>query len=219
MMRALTVGVFALFSLIVAGTALAQERQVLQEGYTGIGTGRIGSGAGQQDNQWMRDLLAKPETIFGRVMGIDIPGQKIHVQTGGDAIVTVRLSDKTNLEELKQIKWGDDVEIQAYRKTRVLGSGAFAAEIPEGEVYMLSATVLRPAMSPFNSTPQAGFDPDTDRAIKSRDSSVMGGVGGQCFQCYPADSGYTSDYPTEKASEKAPEKAPEKAQEKAPEKK
>ena len=197
MRRVFTIGLFSIFSIMMAGTVMAQERQVLQEGYSGIGTGRIGSGpGGGLDNVWMRNLLAKPETIFGRVWGVDLPGKKIYVETGGGgqsatasgntstAVVTVELTDKTNVDSFKQVRTGDDVEIQAYRTTRVLGSGAFASEVPDGNPKALDVSVIRRSMSPFMSAPQAGYDPDTDRGILSKDSSLMGGVGGQCFQCY-----------------------------------
>jgi hypothetical protein len=197
MRRVFTLGLFSIFSIMMAGTVMAQERQVLQEGYSGIGTGRIGSGpGGGLDNVWMRNLLAKPETIYGRVWGVDIPGRKIYLETGGGgasttasgntstAFVTVELTDKSNVEAFKQIKTGDDVEIQAYRTTRVLGSGAFASEVPEGNPKALDISVLRPSVNPGNQLPQAGFNPDTDRAINATSASTLGGVGGQCFQCY-----------------------------------
>jgi hypothetical protein len=214
MRRVFTIGFF-IFSIMMAGAVMAQERQVLQEGYSGIGTGKIGSGpGGGLDNVWMRNLLAKPETIYGRVWGKDIPGKKIYVETGGGgqsatssgntstAVVVVELTDRTNLETFKQIKTGDDVEIQAYRTTRVMGSGAFASEVPEGNPKALDVSVIRSAMSPFMGAPQAGYDPDTDRGILSKDSSLMGGIGGQCFQCY---EGATPDYKIETT---APKEAP-----------
>lgn len=192
MNRFLAVGAIALFSFMIAGTALAQERQVLQEGYSGTGTGLIGSGPGGGiDNTWMRELLVKPETIFGRLWGKDIPGGKVYVETGGGALVTVRLGEKTNMETFKAVGIGNDVEIQAYRHIKRLGSGAFAADIPDGDPYALDITVLRATDNPTNLVPQAGYNPDTDRAIRSKDASTMGGVGGQCFQCYE-DHG--SDY-------------------------
>ena len=84
MRRVFTIGLFSIFSIMMAGTVMAQERQVLQEGYSGIGTGRIGSGpGGGLDNVWMRNLLAKPETVYGRVWGVDIPGKRIYLETGG----------------------------------------------------------------------------------------------------------------------------------------
>ena len=193
MNRFLAIGAFALFSFMVVGTALAQqERSVLQEGYTGGGTGLIGSGPGGGiDNSWMRELLVKPETIYGRLWGKDIPGGKIYVETGGGALVTIRLNEKANAENFKAATVGADVEIQAYRNMKRLGTGAFAADIPDGDPYALDISVLRAADNPTNLVPQAGYNPDTDRAIFSKDSSTMGGVGGQCFQCY---EGQASSY-------------------------
>ena len=189
MNRFLAIGAFALFSFMVAGTALAQERAVLQDS---LATGRIGSGtAGSQDVQWMRDLLSKPETIFGRLWGKDMAGGKIYVETGGGALVTVKLGPETNMENIKALGVGNDIEVQAKRNYRRLGTGAFAADIPDGDAIALEATVLRAADNPTNLVPQAGYNPDTDRAIFSKESSTMGGVGGQCFQCY---EGAPSDY-------------------------
>lgn len=188
MIRVLAISAFALFSIVAAGTAMAQERAVLQDIQA---SGRIGSGAaGAQDIQWMRDLLAQPETVFGRVWGLDIPGKKVYVETGGGALVTVRLSERTNMEQLKLVGVGNDVEIQAYRINRKLGTGAFASEVPEGDPYMLTISVIRASVAPSNLTPQAGFNPDTDRGINSRDASDMGGVGGQCFNCYEGKTDY-----------------------------
>jgi hypothetical protein len=188
MIRVLAISAFALFSIVAAGTAMAQERAVLQDISA---TGRIGSGtAGVQDIQWMRDLLAQPETVYGRVWGKDVPGKKIYVETGGGALVTVRLSERSNMEQLKLVGVGNDVEIQAYRITRKLGTGSEQADVPEGDPYMLTINIIRPTVAPSNLTPQAGYDPDTDRGIRSRDASDMGGVGGQCFNCYEGKTDY-----------------------------
>jgi hypothetical protein len=188
MNRFLAVGAFALFSFLVAGTALAQERAVLQDIES---SGRIGSGAaGAQDVQWMRDLLSKPETIYGRLWGKDIPGGKIYVETGGGALVTVKLGPETNMENIKALGVGNDVEVQAKRNYKRLGTGAFAADIPDGDAIALSATIIREADNPTNLVPQAGYNPDTDRGIRSKDASTMGGVGGTCFQCYEGTSSY-----------------------------
>ena len=191
-MRVFAIGAFAFFSFVAAGTVMAQERQVLQEGYTGGGTGKIGSGpGGGVDNVYIHALGSQPETNYGRLWGKDVPGGKIYVETGGGALVTLRLNEKTNAEELKDVGVGNDVEIQAYRNKRVLGSGAFASEVPEGDAFMLSISVIRKSDNPTNLVPQAGYNPDTDRAIYSRDGSTLGGVGGQCFQCY---EGSVPDY-------------------------
>jgi hypothetical protein len=185
MNRFLAIGAVALFSFVVAGTAMAQERAVLQEGSSGLGGGFIGSGPGGGiDNSWMRELLSKPETIYGRLWGKDIAGGKIYVETGGGALVTVTLSAETNMENIKAIGVGNDVEVQAMRHYRRLGSGAFASDVPDGGPIALSASVIRPPDNPTNLVPQAGFNPDTERGINSKDSSSFGGAGGQCWQCY-----------------------------------
>jgi len=185
MSKFLAVGAIALFSFMVAGTAMAQERPVLQDGFAGTGA------AGGVDNAFMLKLLAKPETIYGRLWGKDMASGKIYVETGGGALVTIKLGPETNVENIKALGVGNDVEVQAKRNYRRLGTGAFAADIPDGDPIALSASVIRAADNPTNLVPQAGYNPDTDRAIFSRDASDMGGVGGQCFQCH---EGRPSDY-------------------------
>ena len=185
MNRFLAIGAVALFSFVVAGTAVAQERAVLQEGSSGLGGGFIGSGPGGGiDNSWMRELLSHPETVYGRLWGKDIAGHKIYVETGGGALVTLKLTAETNMENIKAIGVGNDIEVQVKRNYRKLGSGSFASEVPEGDAIALNASVIRGAVNPSALTPQAGFEPDTDRGINSKDSSLMGGSGGSCWQCY-----------------------------------
>ncbi len=192
MSKFLAVGAFALFSLMVAGTALAQQNQVVGDGYTDGGTGKIGTGpAGGADDAFMRQLLSKPETIYGRLWGKDLPGGKVYVETGGGALVTVRLNEKSNMDNFKAAGIGNDVEIQAYRNMKRLGQGAFAADIPDGDAFGLDVAVIREAVNPSALVPQAGYQPDTDRGINASSSSTLGGVGGQCFQCY---EGAPSDY-------------------------
>src|SRR5207247_9126956 len=96
MIRALTISAIALFSImLVVGETMAQERSVLQEGFSGIGTGKIGSGPGGGiDNTFMRELLSKPETLYGRLWGKDLHAGKIYVETGGGSLGTLRLGPK-----------------------------------------------------------------------------------------------------------------------------
>ena len=191
MNRFLAIGAVALFSFVVAGTVMAQERAVLQEGSSGLGGGSIGSGPGGGiDNSWMRELLSHPETVYGRLWGKDIAGSKVYVETGGGALLTLKLTAETNMENIKAIGVGNDIEVQVKRNYRRLGSGAFASEVPEGDAIALNAAVIRAAVNPSALTPQAGFEPDTDRGINSKDSSLMGGVGGTCFNCHEGKSDY-----------------------------
>lgn len=188
MNRFLAIGAGALFSFMIAGAAMAQERAVLQEGSSGLGGGSIGSGPGGGiDNSWMRELLSHPETVYGRLWGKDLAGGKVYVETGGGAILTLKLTAETNMENIKAIGVGNDIEVQVKRVYRRLGSGSFASEVPEGDAIALNASVIRAA--PVSN--QAGHDPDTDRGILSKDSSSMGGAGGQCWQCH---EGKGTDY-------------------------
>src|SRR3989442_7114863 len=93
MIRALTISAVALFSItLLVGETVAQERSVLQEGFQSSGT------AGGVTNAYMRELLAKPETIYGRLWGKDIPGGKIYVETGGGPLVPFLPGPRPNLE-------------------------------------------------------------------------------------------------------------------------
>ena len=199
MKRFLAISALALFSIMVAGAAMAQEGQQVGDGYLQGGTGKCATGpACGADNALIRELASKPETIYGRLWGKDIPGGKIYVETGGGALVTVRLNERTNMDNFKAALVGADVEIQAYRNMKRLGTGAFAADIPDGDPFALDIAVLRAADNPTNLVPQAGYKPDTDRAINAHSGSTLGGVGGQCWQCYAPDSGYGTDYEKKK---------------------
>src|SRR3989441_9542149 len=136
MIRALTISAVALFSItLLVGETVAQERSVLQEGFQSSGT------AGGVTNAYMRELLAKPETIYGRLWGKDIPGGKIYVETGGGALVTLRLGPKTHFEKLKAIDLGHDVEGQNERHYPELRSGGFAADISGGDAHLVGLRV------------------------------------------------------------------------------
>src|SRR3989442_7608104 len=104
MIRALTISAVALFSItLLVGETVAQERSVLQEGFQSSGT------AGGVTNAYMRELLAKPETIYGRLWGKDIPGGKIYVETGGGALVTFRLGAQTHFGKVQANRLGKEL--------------------------------------------------------------------------------------------------------------
>jgi hypothetical protein len=174
---------------------MAQEGQVVGDGYLNGGTAKIATGAaGGADNNLIRELASRPETIFGRLWGKDMASGKIYVETGGGSLVTVRLSPESNMENFKAVGVGNDVEIQAKRNMKRLGQGAFAADIPDGDPFGLDIAVMRAAVNPSALVPQAGYQPNTDRGINTDSNSHMGGVGGQCWQCYSPDTGAKPDY-------------------------
>jgi hypothetical protein len=190
MKKFLAIGAFALFSMMVAGTAMAQEKAVAQEKQAIQEGFRPSGAAGGVTDAYMRTLLAKPETIYGRLWGKDLAAGKIYVETGGGALVTIELNEKANMANFKAVGVGNDVEVQAYRNFTKKGQGAFASDVPQGNPIALDISVLRKADNPTNLVPQAGYNPDTDRAIYSKDSSDMGGIGGTCFNCYDTSSDY-----------------------------
>ena len=195
MNRLLAIGAFALFSMIVAGTAMAQEGQVVGDGYLQGGTGKCATGPScGADNNFIRELASKPETIYGRLWGKDMAAGKIYVETGGGALVTVRLGPESNMDNFKAVGVGNDVEVQAKRNMKRIGQGAFAADIPDGDAFGLDIAVIRAAVNPSALVPQAGYQPNTDRGINTDSNSQLGGVGGQCFQCYSPDTGAKPDY-------------------------
>ena len=72
------------------GIAGAQERLPQNLSGLGVGTG-VGDISGSStrgstfDRQAFLDRLSLPETFYGRVLGIDIPGKKMHLETGGSS--------------------------------------------------------------------------------------------------------------------------------------
>jgi len=75
------------------------------------------------------ERLAQAETVFGRVMGIDIPGGKLWLETGGSShdegragtgamsSLTLYIDDKTNLDQMRAVGTGDDISVQVVEAT------------------------------------------------------------------------------------------------------
>src|SRR5438046_3664284 len=86
MRKAFLIGAMILFAGSV-GVAMAQERLPQHSGFgTGVGE-NAGTGTRSQiwDKSAFLERLSQPETIYGRVLGIDLPGRKIHLETGGSS--------------------------------------------------------------------------------------------------------------------------------------
>ena len=76
------------------------------------------------DRTAFMERLSQPETVFGRVLAIDIPGGKLHLETGGSShdegragtgamsSLTLYLDEKTNLDQIRALNAGDDISVQ-----------------------------------------------------------------------------------------------------------
>lgn len=170
------------------GVAMAQERLPQASGFgTGVGES---AGVGTRSQIWdktaLLERLSQPETLYGRVLGIDIPGRKIHLETGGSShdegraglgamsSLTVYIDAETNMEKLRMVNTGDDVIIQALEETTA------AQPYGTGRKLVRDITVLR------GNEKLAGFgglgqrpDPKTERGIVTENASTHGGVLGQ----------------------------------------
>jgi hypothetical protein len=166
------------------GVAVAQERLPQASGFgTGVGES---SGTGTRSQIWdknaLLERLSQPETIYGRVLAIDVPGRKIHLETGGSshdegragtgALSEVRayLDEFSNYDQLKTVNQGDDVIVMVVEAT--------TAQQPfgTGKKMVRDITVLR------GNEKLAGFgglgqrpDPNSERGIQTNSGSGTGG--------------------------------------------
>jgi hypothetical protein len=170
------------------GIAVAQERLPQHSGFgTGVGE-NAGTGTRSQiwDKNALLERLSQPETIYGRVLAIDIPGGKIHLETGGSShdegragagamsSLTAYLDIETNMDQIRVIQTGDDVTLQVREETTP------RQPYGTGKKLVREITVLR------GNEKLAGFgglgqrpDPKTERGIITENFSSHGGVVGQ----------------------------------------
>jgi len=189
MRKAFLMGAMILFAGSI-GVAVAQERLPQASGFgTGVGES---SGTGTRSQVWDKaaflERLSQPETIYGRVLAIDIPGRKIHLETGGSShdegragtgamsSLTVYIDDNTNMDSLKPVQNGDDVTLQVYEETTT------KQPYGTGRKLVRDVTVLRgnERLAGFGGLGQRP-DPRTERGIETANDSSHGGVVGQVF--------------------------------------
>jgi hypothetical protein len=187
MRTAIIVGAVILLAGSV-GVAVAQERLPQHSGFgTGVGES-AGTGTRSQiwDKSALLERLSQPETIFGRVLAIDVPAGKIHLETGGSShdegragtgamsSLTAYFDGETNMDQVKVIRTGDDVALQVREET--------TAKQPygTGKKLVREITVLRgnETMAGFGGLGQRP-DPKTERGILTENASSHGGVVGQ----------------------------------------
>lgn len=190
MRKVLALGATILFVGSV-GVAGAQERLQQSGGSAmGVGTG-VGDISGSAnrvqafDRNSFLDRLSQAETVYGRVIGIDIPAKKMHLESGGSShdegragggamnYRTVYFDANTNMDQVRILEAGDDVTVQAYEETST------AQPFGTGRKIVREITVLR------GNEKLAGFgglgqrpNPMTERAIETNSGSTTGGVAG-----------------------------------------
>jgi hypothetical protein len=189
MRNVLALGAVVLFVGSVS-VAVAQERGQQTAGFgVGNGVGDISGSPGRTqafDKNAFLERLSQAETIYGRVLGIDIPGRKIHLEGGGSShdegragggamnYRTAYLDDHTNMEQIKTLQAGDDVTLQVREETSA--SQPFGT----GRKMVIDVTVIR------GNEKLAGFgglgqrpNPMTERGIETNSGSNHGGIVGQ----------------------------------------
>lgn len=179
--------------LLVGSVSVAMAQERLQSNQQGMGVGAgVGDVSGSStrvttfDRTNFLERLSQPETIYGRVLAIDIPAGKLHLETGGSShdegragtgamsSLTVYLDDKTNMEQIKALQAGDDITLQVVEATTA------QQQFGTGRKLVREVMVLR------GNEKLAGFgglgqrpNPNTERGIDTNSGGVTGGpVGG-----------------------------------------
>ncbi len=189
MRNVLALGAVVLFVGSVS-VAVAQERGQQTAGFgVGNGVGDISGSPGRVqafDKSAFLERLSQAETIYGRVLAVDIPGGRIHLEGGGSShdegragggamnYRTAYIDDKTNMEILNQVQAGDDVTLQVVEETN--------ADHPFGTgrkmVREISVIRVNEKLAGFGGLGQRP-NPMTERGIETNSGSNHGGVVGQ----------------------------------------
>lgn len=186
MRNVIMLGAAVLFAGAV-GVAVAQERLPQHSGFgTGVGENAgVGSRSQIWDKNALLERLDQPETIMGRIFAIDLAQHRLMIESGGTGrneqaaegrvgagartVVTLWLTERSNIEMIRSLNVGDEVTIQAREETTE------AQPYGTGRKIALDVTVMR------GEETQAGFggfgqrpDPGTERAIITDSGSTHG---------------------------------------------
>jgi hypothetical protein len=180
--------------MIVGSVSVAVAQERLQQGASGSSLG-VGTGVGDIsgspgrtqafDRNAFLDRLSLPETIYGRVLAIDFPAGKMHLETGGSShdegragggamnSLTVYFDEKTNMDQLKTLNHGDDISLQVVEATTAHQQYGTGRKIVR-EVYLLRGNEKLAGFGGLGQRP----NPMTERAIETNSGSTTGGVAG-----------------------------------------
>jgi len=184
-------------AILLAGSlnmALAQERLPQFSGFgTGVGES-AGTGTRSQiwDKNALLERLSQDETVYGRVLAVDLPGRKMHLETGGSShdegragsgamsSLTVYLDDYSNMDQIRVLQSGDDVTLQVKEETTE------KQPYGTGRKLVRQVTVLR------GNEKLAGFgglgqrpDPRTERGTNTENLGITGGAPGEILPGNP----------------------------------
>jgi hypothetical protein len=196
MRNVLALGAAVLFVSSVS-VAAAQERLQQSSGGSslGVGTG-VGDVSGSAnraqafDRNTFLDRLSQPETVMGRVFALDLPQRRLMVETGGAGrlqdegqegkagygartVVTLHLSDRSNMQAIREFNVGDEITVQVEEETsKDQPYGVGRKIVLEASVTNVVAT--RKGFGGLGQRP----DPVNDRALVVNGGGVTGGIPG-----------------------------------------
>jgi len=196
--------------LFVGSVSVATGQERLQTNQSGLGVGEgVGDVSGSStrvttfDRSNFLERLSQPETVYGRVFAIDLAQNRLMVETGGAGkvfdegqegksgygartVVTLYLTDRSNIQAIKNLNVGDDVTIQVMEET--------TAHQPYGTgkkfVIETSVTHVDATKQGFGGLGQRP-DPESERAIATSRGGITGGIAGSVLPG-KIDSGITS---------------------------
>lgn len=194
MRKVLALGAAVLFIGSV-GVAGAQERLPQSSSGSGFGVGAgVGDVSGNSgrtqafDRTAFIDRLGQAETVYGRVLAIDIPGSKLYLETGGSShdegragtgamsSLTLYTDSQTNMDQIKVLNAGDDIAVQVVE---------FANVNAQQGVYGTGRKLVREVYLMRGNEKLAGFgglgqrpNPDTERGISTNSGSGTGAIVG-----------------------------------------
>ena len=197
MRNVLALGAAVLFISSV-GVAGAQERLPQSSSGSGFGVGTgVGDVSGNSgrtaafDRTAFMDRLAQAETVFGRVLAVDVPGQKLHLETGGSShdegragtgamsSLTLYLDAHTNMDQIRVLNAGDDISVQVVESPNVradqgvYGTGRKLVR----EVYLFRGNEKLAGFGGLGQRP----NPATERGLETNSGTVVGGLVGGVF--------------------------------------
>ncbi len=197
MRNVLALGAAVLFISSV-GVAGAQERLPQSSSGSGFGVGNsVGDVSGNSgrtaafDRTAFMERLSQAETVFGRVLAIDIPGGRLHLETGGSShdegragqgamsSLTLFIDDKTNLDQIRVLNAGDDISVQVVEPANqraeqgVYGTGRKLVR----EVYLMRGNEKLAGFGGLGQRPA----PSTERGIETNSATNTGGPVGGVF--------------------------------------